>query len=197
MSRLVPLYSIALCLGLAPTLYSQEAPAEPAEESSPPPAASPSGDTIQDMLKTGEAEVAKIAKEVDADPRAQEISAGILKPIYQLAEQIAFPAFYWLAFALMVTGVTSYALQLVLAKLVVLTRMHFNLTEILSDALGLAISLIGLVLTTQAAAENSTFAQSAWSVLSATALGLVLGFLFYLWGQRLELRAASVKQVRG
>lgn len=195
MSRLPVLFSIALCLGLAPTLWSQDIPVEPAEGDSTPPATAPDGDSVQDMLKTGEAKVAEIAKEVDSDPRAQEISAGILKPIYQLAEYIAFPAFHWLAFALMVTGVTSYALQLVLAKLVVLTRLHISVTEILSDALGLAISLIGLILTTQAAAENSTFAQSAWSVLSATALGVALGFLFYLWGQRQELRAAAAAKV--
>ncbi len=149
----------------------------------------------KELLETGEAKLEALSKEVDADPRAKEITAGILQPIYQVAEYLGFAAFHWLAFALMTTGVVSYALQLVLAKLVVLTRLHLSFSEILADALGLVISAIGLVLTTQAAAENSNFTQSPASVLSATAAGVVLGFIFYLWGQALELRAAQGAQV--
>ena len=91
----------------------------------------------------------------------------------------------------MVAGVVSFALQLTLGKLVVLTRMGFSPAEILSDGLGLAVSLIGLVLTTQAAAENSSFTASATSVLSATGVGVACGFVFYLWGQRQELHAVE------
>src|SRR5690606_29809677 len=96
---------------------------------------------------------------------------SLLKPIYWLAEKFAFPTFYWLAFAAMVAGVVSFALQLVLAKLVVLSKFSLSPTEILSDSLGLVVSVIGLVLTTQAATENSTFTQSAFAVLSAAAIG--------------------------
>lgn len=130
-----------------------------------------------------------IAERLDENPRAQEASAGILKPIYTVAEHLSFPAFHWVAFAIMATGVVSFALQLVLGKLVVLSRMGFSPTEILSDALGLAISVVGLVLTTQAAAENSNFAESPASVVSAAGAGLLAGFVFYLWGQRQELQA--------
>jgi hypothetical protein len=91
----------------------------------------------------------------------------------------------------MVAGVVSFALQLVLGKLVVLMRMGFSFTEILSDALGLVVSLIGLVLTTQAATENSTFTTSASAVLSAALAGALAGFIFYLWGQRQELQAVE------
>ncbi len=137
--------------------------------------------------------VEDIARQVDQSAQAKEITAGILTPIYQLAERLSFPMFHWVAFAIMTTGVVSYALQLVLAKLVVLLRMSISLSEILSDALGLLISVIGLVLTTQAAAENSKFAQSPASVLSATAVGVFAGFLFYVWGQRQELQAAAAR----
>lgn len=137
-------------------------------------------DTIQD-----------IANEVDQSPQAQEVSAGILEPIYAFAEHLAFPAFHWVAFALMVTGVISFALQLVLAKLVVLSRMGFSLTEILSDAMGLAVSLIGLVLTTQAAAENSNFTNSPAAVVSSTAVGVLCGVIFYWWGQKQEVQAVK------
>lgn len=136
-------------------------------------------------------EADKLADVLDQDPRARTAAAGILQPIYLVAEKLSFPAFHWVAFALMSAGVVSYALQLVLGKLVVLSRMGFSLREILSDAVGLAISVFGLVLTTQAAAENSTFTQSAAAVLSASALGLVAGFILYLWGQRAELEAAA------
>jgi hypothetical protein len=132
-----------------------------------------------------------IADEVDRSAEAQQVSAGILKPIYSLAERFSFPAFHWVAFATMVAGVVSFGLQLVLGKLVVLSRMSLSISEILSDALGLAVSLVGLVLTTQAAAENSTFTSSAFSVLSATAAGALAGFIFYLWGQRQELQAVE------
>jgi hypothetical protein len=132
-----------------------------------------------------------IAGEVDRSAEAQQVSAGILKPIYTLAEKFSFPAFHWVAFAAMVAGVVSFGLQLVLGKLVVLSRMSLSLSEILSDALGLVVSLVGLVLTTQAAAENSTFTSSAFSVLSATAVGAFAGFIFYVWGQRQELQAVE------
>ena len=44
---------------------------------------------------------------------------------------------------------------------------------------------------TQAAAENSSFTKSAAAVLSATAVGAIAGFVFYLWGQRQELQAVE------
>lgn len=137
--------------------------------------------------------VEEIAREVDQSPRAKEISAGILQPIYQLAEQLSFPLFHWAAFAILAAGVVSNALQLVLGKLAVLARMGFSPAEILSDAHGLVISLVGLVLTTQAAAENSTFTQSPFAVISAAAVGLVAGFILYRWGQAQEVQAAIAR----
>ncbi len=133
--------------------------------------------------------VEAIAGEIDENETAQEASSSILNPIYQLAERFSFPAFHWIAFALMVTGVVSFALQLVLAKLFVLSKLGLSLTEILSDALGFVISVVGLVLTTQAATENSNFTASPFAVLSATATGVVAGFIFYLWGQSQEVQA--------
>jgi hypothetical protein len=141
--------------------------------------------------------IEELAREVDRLQQARQISAGILEPIYQLAERLAFPMFHWLAFALMATGVVSYALQLVLAKLVVLSKMGFSPAEILSDAHGLAVSLIGLVLTTQASAENSTFTQSPFAVLSAAGAGVILGFLFYRWGQAQEVQATIARRRGG
>lgn len=143
-----------------------------------------------EMASEAREKVEEIAERVDQDEQAKEISAGILRPIYEFAEYLAFPAFHWLAFAIMVTGVVSFALQLVLAKLVVLMKLGFSFTEILSDGLGLVISVIGLVLTTQAATENSNFARSPAAVLSAAAVGVIAGFIFYLWGQRQEIQAA-------
>jgi hypothetical protein len=142
---------------------------------------------------TATEQVEDIARQVDQSVQAQEISAGILTPIYKVAEQLSFPMFHWLAFTLMTTGVVSYALQLVLAKLVVLMRMSISISEILSDALGLLISIIGLVLTTQAAAENSSFTRSPAAVLSATAVGVFAGFIFYVWAQRQEVQAAQAR----
>lgn len=135
--------------------------------------------------------VGQIAEEVDQNQSAKSASAGVLKPIYLLAERLSFPAFYWVAFTLMTAGVVGFALQLVLAKLVVLSKMGLSLTEIISDAMGLAISLFGLVLTTQAAAENSTFTQSPFAVLSATVVGALAGLLHYRWGQRAEVQALA------
>ena len=140
--------------------------------------------------KTAE-EVAKLAKKVDQEPMAKTAAAGILQPIYAVAETLAFPAFHWVAFALMASGVVSYSLQLVLGKLIVLSRMGFSFKEIASDAVGLAISIFGLVLTTQAAAENSTFTQSPFAVISATVVGFIIGVILYFWGQSQELQAAA------
>lgn len=140
-------------------------------------------------------QVNEIAEKVNQDERAQKVSAGILDQIYQLAERLSFPMYHWVAFALMVSGVISFALQLTLGKLFVLAKLSISPSEILGDVQGLAISLVGLVLTTQAAAENSTFTQSPASVLSATALGIVVGYLFYRWGAAQELAAADGRKV--
>ena len=172
-----------------------------AQEETPATAPPQAGSTVEDVQHQAEKltedaskKVEEIAKEVDQSPQAKQISAGILQPIYLLAEHLSFPMFHWLAFAAMATGVVSYALQLVLGKLVVLSKMGFSPAEILSDALGLVISVVGLVLTTQAAAENSTFTQSPFHVLSASAVGLVCGFIFYRWGQAQEVQAAIARR---
>lgn len=134
--------------------------------------------------------VGEIAETLDKSDVARQASAGVLKPIYTLAESLSFPAFYWVAFTLMVSGAVSFAFQLVLGKVVVLANGSINVREILSDTAGLAISLIGLVLTTQAAAQNSTFAESPSSVLSAAVVGTLAGLLLYRWGQAEEVDAA-------
>jgi high-affinity Fe2+/Pb2+ permease len=68
--------------------------------------------------------------------------------------------------------------------------MNLNVKEILADALGLLISLVGLVLTTQAATQNSGFPENAIAVVSATVVGAILGLVFYWWGQKMEFLAA-------
>lgn len=120
----------------------------------------------------------------------QEFSAGVLQPIYKLTEYIAHPAFYWIAFAIMVAGVVSFAGQLVLTKLLLMMQLKMNFKEILSDLLGLVISVVGLVLTTQAATENSSFTTSPSAVVSSAAVGVIAGVMFYIWGQSQEFRAA-------
>lgn len=193
------LASLLLYVAVLPAQESEDVPVAPKDPGAV--AADKVSGTIEDVKHRAEDvvddaqdKIEKLQHDVDRSPQAKEISAGILQPIYQLAEQLAFPAFHWLAFAIMATGVVSYALQLVLAKLVVLSRMSFSLGEILSDAHGLVVSLIGLVLTTQAAAENSTFTQSPFAVLSAAVTGLVVGFIFYRWGQSQEVQAAAARR---
>ncbi len=136
---------------------------------------------------TGKAE--EISKKVDQSEDAKKYSAGILEPIYSMAEYMSFSSFYWIAFAVMVSGVISFALQLVIGKLAVLLRGGISFSQILTDIQGLVISLVGLFYTTQAATENSNFTTSPAAVLSAAALGLVAGFFFYLRGQATELEA--------
>ena len=159
-----------------------------AQEASVPPDI---GEKSKDFTETIQSKVQEIAKKVDQDESAQKASSGILNQIAKLANLLSFPTFHWVAFAAMTAGVVSFSLQLVLAKFVVLTRMSLSVREIISDALGLFISLIGLVLTTQAATQNSSFTQTPASVLSATAVGAVVGLILYVWGQRQEVEAAE------
>jgi ABC-type multidrug transport system fused ATPase/permease subunit len=149
----------------------------------------------QETMESARETAGAVAESVDTNEQAQDVSAGILKPIYRLAEAFSFPAFHWIAFAVMVAGVVSFALQLTLGKLVVLARLGFSVAAILSDVLGLAVSLVGLVLTTQAAAENSNFTTSAAAVLSSAAVGAIAGFVFYVWGQRQELQAVEGRKI--
>ena len=134
--------------------------------------------------------VQDIASTLNESEAVQNVSAGILEPIYNLAEFMELPAFYWVAFALMVAGVVSFAAQLLLSKFFLLFKLSLNVKEILGDLLGLLISLVGLVLTTQAAAQNSTFPESSVAVVSAAVVGAIVGFVFYLWGQQTEFKAA-------
>ncbi len=173
--------ALAVVLAIAATAWSQESEGNLQEQS-------------QQTLERASQKADAVAEAVDNNEQAQEVSAGILKPIYQLAEMFAFSTFHWIAFAVMVAGVVSFALQLTIGKLLVLARSSFSLSEVLSDALGLVVSLVGLVLTTQAAAENSDFTKSSAAVLSATAVGAIAGLLFYLWGQRQELQAVEGRQ---
>ena len=143
--------------------------------------------TLKEQVKD---QVQEISQTLNKSPQVQEISSGILQPIYQLAEYIKIPAFYWIAFAVMVAGVVSFAFQLVLGKFFLLFKGSMNIKEILSDALGLVISLVGLVLTTQAATQNSDFPTSPAAVVSAAIVGALFGLLFYWWGQSQEFRAA-------
>lgn len=131
-----------------------------------------------------------IGETLNQSKTVQDASAGLLKPIYDLSQYMAHPWFYWLAFAVMVAGVVSFVGQVVLTKLLLLLRLHLNFKEILSDLLGLLISLVGLVLTTQAATQNSTFTSSPAAVLSSATVGVIVGILFYLWGQGTEFHAA-------
>jgi hypothetical protein len=149
--------------------------------------------TAQELGHQAQIKAEKLAADIEQNQQAKELAAGILKPIYQLAEAMSFSAFHWLAFALMMAGVISWALQLVLAKLVVGTQGGFDIREIISDATVLVISLIGLVLTTQAATENSAFTQSTVSVLSSALAGLIFGVVLYFWGQSQELEAAQAR----
>ncbi|RCS53100.1 hypothetical protein DTL42_09500 [Bremerella cremea] len=136
-------------------------------------------------------DIEKIADKVDQSTAAKDTSAGILTPIYMLAEAFSFPLFHWVAFSLMFAGVVSFALQLVIGKLVVMAHLGFSPREIISDAFGLVISVIGLVLTTQAAVENSSFTQSPFLVISASVVGAVFGLLMYFWGQAQEVEAVQ------
>ncbi len=146
-------------------------------------------ETTKEAIDFANKKSEEIAKQIDQSPQAKEYSAGVLQPIYAMAEYLSFSWFHWLAFTVMVSGVVSFALQLVLAKLAVLAHGGFSLSQLLIDTQGLAISLIGLFLTTQAATENSAFTSSPAAVLSASAVGIIAGFLFYLWGQSEELQA--------
>ena len=183
----------AVLLTMCVSVLAQEV-ATP-ETAAPPETAVPVDEQDKPVLDTAQDELAEVSERVDQSEQAERVRAGILKPIYSLAERFSFSAFHWVAFAIMVTGVVSFALQLTLGKLVVLSRASFSPSEILSDLLGLAVSLIGLVLTTQAATENSNFTTSAFSVISSTCAGAIAGLLFYVWGQRQELQAVTGRKV--
>jgi hypothetical protein len=191
--------AVAAVLGAGAPLWAQEVQEpqqeveQPQEEAQTPQQETGGGllDRANQSVEEAQAKFDGVRQQVNESEEAQLVRAGILKPLYKLAEQFSFPAFHWLAFAVMVTGVVSFALQLTLGKFVVISRRGFSAMEVFTDALGLAVSLVGLVLTTQAAAENSSFTASAFAVLTSTGVGALLGIVFYWWGQRQELLAMS------
>ena len=206
---------IAIMFLTVPGLVAQDEPQTPLPEASKEivepqvPASSPTDAPAVDEPKapdvTGkakelaaetQAKVGKLAEEFDQNQTAREASGGILGPIYVLAESLSFPAFHWLAFGFMAAGVVSFALQLVLGKLVVLFKGSINVREIISDLIGLIISAVGLVLSTQAAAENSSFTHSPAAVLSSAAFGVVVGVTLYAWGQAQEVNAVTGQRAK-
>jgi hypothetical protein len=151
--------------------------------------------SAQEPTREVERRVTEIEQQLNADPRVHEISAGILQPLYDLSVFMSRPWFYWVAFMLMSAGVVSFALQLVLTKLILLFRLRLSISEVLSDSLGLLISLAGLVMVTQAAAQNSSFTENAAAVVTAAGAGLLIGVVFYFFGQRTEFDAARDRTV--
>ena len=146
----------------------------------------------QDLKEQAEKKVDEIKEKVDNNEDAQEAADSILNPIYKLVESFANVSyFYWIAFAIMSAGVISYSLQLVLGKLFMLFKGRFSIAEVLSDGLGLLISVVGIGLTTQAATENSQFTESAAAVLSSAVAGAIVGILMFMWGVSLEAKAAK------
>ena len=132
-----------------------------------------------------------VTNRVDSNEDAQKATDNILTPIKTFGSTISkIPGFYWVAFALMAAGFVSFLGQLVLGKLIMLTQLHFSLTEILSDTLGLLVSSIGLVLLTQAATVDGQFIDKPSLVLSASIVGAFFGLIFYFRGQTQELREA-------
>ncbi|MBI1247788.1 hypothetical protein GC197_08050 [bacterium] len=198
MSRLIAfaLVTVLMLGAFNLVVQAQEAQQEPAAEASAETTTAPTTDKVatdnadaENVAEEVPQKLDDLASQVDQSKAAQATTAGILTPLYRMAEALEFPAFHWIAFALMFAGVVGFALQLVIGKLVVFAHMGFSLKEILSDALGLVISLLGLMFTTQAAAQNSTFTQSPFAVLSASVLGLVIGLFLYSWGQSQEVEA--------
>jgi uncharacterized membrane protein len=151
-------------------------------------------EAIQSTAESAMDRAKELGAKLNDSQTVQDISAGLLQPIYELSLYMAHPWFYWAAFALMAVGVVSFALQLVLTKFLLLFKLRMSLSEIFSDALGLLISLTGLVLVTQAATQNSTFTQSPTAVVTAAAVGVIVGFIFYLWGQKTEFQAANSRR---
>jgi hypothetical protein len=189
----------ACCSLFALPVYAQDAgektPADATEKTEEKSTTEKVKEEAEEAFDEANEQVDDIKQEVDESKQAQEISAGILQPIYKIAEQLSFPAFHWIAFAIMAAGVVSYALQLLLTKLILLLRASLSLAEVFSDALGLIISVVGLVLTTQAATENSEFTRSPFLVISASAVGLIVGFIFYRWGHKQETQALKGRRV--
>jgi hypothetical protein len=180
----------------AETPATETTPVEPAPAATSTAPAKDLSTQANDALESAKKQTDELARKVDESADAKKYSAGILEPIYGMAEYMSFSYFHWVAFMLMVSGVVSYALQLVLGKFVVLLHSGFSLGEIISDAQGLLISLVGLFLTTQAATENSSFTSSPFSVLSAAGVGAVVGFILYLWGQAQEVQAAKGRDLQ-
>jgi vacuolar-type H+-ATPase subunit H len=154
--------------------------------------ANQAGEQLEAAKQQTQAKFNEGVQAVENSQQAKEVTAGLLQWIYVLAGWLAFPAFYWVVFILMIVGVVSWTGQVVIAKLVVAgNKGSFDLKETISDSIVLAISVFGLVLTTQAAAQNSTFTQSPAMVLSATVVGAAIGLVLYFWGQALEMKQAN------
>jgi len=151
------------------------------------------GDTVEvpaaEETPTIGGQVTDMTESLDQNQRIRNASTRLLQPIYDASKFTTSQRFYWIAFALTSAGVISYSLQLVLSKLLLLTKGSINLREILSDGVGFAVSAIGLILVTQAATDHESFADSPTSVLSAASVGILAGLILYRWNQREEVNA--------
>ena len=119
---LMACFSLALVVQSTGSLTAQD----------PAPAQSPTaGGQLEAGLESAQKSAAQVSEKISEGAQeigdklnqsstVKEASASLLKPIYQLAQYMAHPWFYWIAFALMVAGVVSFAGQIVLTKLLLL-----------------------------------------------------------------------------
>ena len=179
-----------LCL-FTTSSFAQDEPLAKSPPTSQEAAQQEAGKSVSDQISEKASEIGDV---LNQDANVQKASAGILQRIYDAAEYIGFPWFHWVAFMLMVAGVIGFGGQLILGKFFLLFRGSLNLKEIIADLLGLLVSAVGLILTTQASAENSDFTRTPMLVVSAAAVGAVLGLLCYWWGQSQEFAALRGKR---
>ncbi len=145
------------------------------------------GDKAEELTEAAKAK----AEEFEQSERAKKASAAVLEWV-QSAEQLYRPWINWCLIAVGIGLFISHAGQLILGKLWALVRgKGFNFFECVNDFLVAAFAGLSLPVVLLIPTGHGAFISSPIMVLSAAAVGMILGVILYTHGMKQEMLAAQ------
>lgn len=163
-----------------------------------------STDAIADKAREGLDQLAVKAGELGASAQEKAVELAQGEQSQHAAQTIlewieAAETFYvpWITWALVAAGIAlfvSHAGQLVFGKLATLFKGRLQFGEIINDFLVAAFAGLSLPAVLLIPVGGEAFINSPLQVLSAAAVGILVGVYLFNHGVRLELRGADAKK---
>lgn len=165
-----------------------------------------SADAIAEKAREGLDQLAVKAGELGASAQEKALELAQGEQSQQAAQTIlewieAAETFYmpWITWALVAAGIAlfvSHSGQLVFGKLATLFKGSLQIGEIINDFLVAAFAGLSLPAILLIPIGGEAFINSPLQVLSAAAVGVLLGVYLFNHGVRLEMRGVEAKKAK-